>query len=319
MSDQPTSPACPTLEDLAAFVDGRLEAGEREAMVTHVSECERCYEVYAETLRFQEEEARRSAAWAEPADLDAARTRRPRGFRGGWLVAGAAAAAIVAMLLWTPLLDGIWDRRGAGAGLDVADLGRQLSASDSTVYDAAGWSYARSSGGFSVGLDERERSFRLGVRLVDFEVALQRGDAGQALEVLPELTDLAGSFELTEHIVYSYGHLRDRLEAGEAPESLLDLSGQTAGFLEDAADASYLGLGKWAEAGRLAAGSGDLKFLQGRAIRRAPEQWVGLEIPPSASGALSELGERLADRPEAADLPELEAAFSALVAGAGSR
>jgi CHAT domain-containing protein len=48
---------CPDLETIAAYVDGRLEAGARETVAAHLSTCEECYEVFTETVRFQGEVA----------------------------------------------------------------------------------------------------------------------------------------------------------------------------------------------------------------------------------------------------------------------
>src|SRR5215207_2709391 len=44
---------CPSLEDLAAFLDGKLSGDEHARVVAHLADCPRCYEVFAESARFQ--------------------------------------------------------------------------------------------------------------------------------------------------------------------------------------------------------------------------------------------------------------------------
>src|SRR6185295_1048566 len=46
---------CPPLEDIAAFLDGRLSAKERERMTEHLARCESCYEIFAGAVHFQED------------------------------------------------------------------------------------------------------------------------------------------------------------------------------------------------------------------------------------------------------------------------
>ena len=42
---------CPSIEDIAALVDGKLEGKEKEKIVTHLTDCEECYEIFSETLK----------------------------------------------------------------------------------------------------------------------------------------------------------------------------------------------------------------------------------------------------------------------------
>ena len=48
---------CPDLEQIAAFIDGKLEPRERDLVVEHLGGCDVCYEVFAGTVRFCREEA----------------------------------------------------------------------------------------------------------------------------------------------------------------------------------------------------------------------------------------------------------------------
>ena len=48
--------ACPDAEELAAFVDRRLPAADREKMERHLAECANCRELFAEVVRLFETE-----------------------------------------------------------------------------------------------------------------------------------------------------------------------------------------------------------------------------------------------------------------------
>jgi anti-sigma factor RsiW len=48
---------CPSLEELAAFLDGRLTGEERAGVVEHLADCESCYTVFAEAAHFQQNSA----------------------------------------------------------------------------------------------------------------------------------------------------------------------------------------------------------------------------------------------------------------------
>src|SRR5687767_9374838 len=62
---------CPPLEDIAAFLDGKLSEGERARIVAHLADCESCYAVFAGAARFQLEEEEEEE-FQEPAAAAAA-------------------------------------------------------------------------------------------------------------------------------------------------------------------------------------------------------------------------------------------------------
>jgi CHAT domain-containing protein len=104
---------CPDLETIAAYVDGRLEAGPREAAAAHLSTCEDCYEVFAETVRFQKEKGA-----AERGTVSA--VSRPW-FRRSTALAGIAASLLAAGLVGIAFLKG-----GLGAGDGRSPAFREL-------------------------------------------------------------------------------------------------------------------------------------------------------------------------------------------------
>jgi CHAT domain-containing protein len=97
---------CPSLEVLAEHIDGRLTARESRQVVEHLAVCESCFQIVAETVAFQDQEARerlRATPAARPA-------RRPRGQWRLLAAAPLAAAAVLAVILLTPGAQHLLDR-----------------------------------------------------------------------------------------------------------------------------------------------------------------------------------------------------------------
>lgn len=89
---------CPSAEVLGSFVEGRLAAGARQSVLTHVTSCEACLFVIGETAVFRRDEA---AALPVEEDSD---VRPPRGGRRWVAVAAAVALGLVALTSWRLLL-----------------------------------------------------------------------------------------------------------------------------------------------------------------------------------------------------------------------
>lgn len=53
-------------EDIARFVDGRVNADEREEFLKHFARCETCFESYTDALQFIEEHKSRKLSWLFP-------------------------------------------------------------------------------------------------------------------------------------------------------------------------------------------------------------------------------------------------------------
>ena len=79
---------CPELEALAAFVEGRLEGAEQAAVIEHLSDCEACREVVAESRALLAELDPAAAAPQAPA--------RPLEFRPRRWLFGAALPVVAA-------------------------------------------------------------------------------------------------------------------------------------------------------------------------------------------------------------------------------
>ena len=105
--------ACPGLNALAAFLDGRLAAGDKAAVQEHIATCDVCLELVAETLLVPA-----PVLVARP--VGTAASGAPRSWsRSQWAAVAAAAAAVVIAALLAP---GLGSLPNIGQGPKLADL-----------------------------------------------------------------------------------------------------------------------------------------------------------------------------------------------------
>ncbi len=101
---------CPSAEDIAALCDGRLPAGEAEALLEHASDCSTCAELLAELGAFQGVQSGAAHARTEPS-----RIRRPVIL---WAALAAAALLVLAVGLGGRMRD--WQARREVAASEAA-------------------------------------------------------------------------------------------------------------------------------------------------------------------------------------------------------
>lgn len=251
----------PRPEMLAAFVDGRLSGKEREAMIAHLDACPDCYEVFAETVRFlQDEEPRGEVV---PIGREGG---RPRFLRPLYWTAAAIAAVLLAVVIVPGLLpDG--DRGAGGEELLTARLAGSLENAEvaASAVMESGPPSVPGMGPWNTGPPS---PFRIGVRLTDLRVAIAAGDRTAAQRAAADLDTLAP--DLTPSIDGWRWRSSTRRAASAIERSV------------DESDRDALVAGARAEAGRLAAASGDASFFgtpEGRASYDALVARLGEEAP----------------------------------------
>lgn len=275
----PSTHPCPDLEELAAFVDGRLEDDARAAVVEHLASCEDCYEVYAETLRVIEDlEAEPVAVDDEAANDDLAPVvRHPRSFPWAWPTAAAAlAAAAVVLVLRLP--DFLSTSRTSGELVAVAGIRGET---DLGEWYAHGWSTTRGPNPYEY-LSPEERSFRVGVRFVDLRSALALEDRDVAQNLAAELALLIEADGLGLQYFLSES-LRGDFGPGAPMERLNEIAAQTEeSFVPE--NETYFELGKQIETARLAALIGNARYFEGhfrRYLRRLERDKLDKELAQS--------------------------------------
>jgi hypothetical protein len=237
---------CPSDEELAAYIDGGLDKAEADRIAGHLVSCERCDEIYSETLRFQLD--------SKPKNVVPFPSRQERG--RAVIRYGLPIAAL--------LFVGI----GSGAYFLASPPTLTPSTVTASLQDKPGllgkfWvgPTTRGSG------DQEDRpiekaSFQMGVQLVNLQLSLEANDAEKARgDILPRIRQVLDTQTAVSSLVDSFAALSADL-GSKAPQEVLKQSSQVAHDSRDYFDESYLDLGQWVEAGHLAALAHNPAFFQ---------------------------------------------------------
>ncbi len=291
----------PSLDDaelIAAFIDRQLSPEERRRFLERLDREEALYEVFVETVRYCEEG---TGEGAEVVEHPAGRRR--------WGRLGAIAALLAAAIGTPFVLRNLPPASYAGA---LVAGGRLDAVLDEGWYEQE-WSVTR---GVGAAGGEADAAFRLGVRMVDLEIALRAGRVEDAGILTHRIEALLDRVELSQPLQLTFASLRQRLEAGEPSAAALELAESAEPFVRDhfpAAGHAYE-LGRWAEAGKLAALSGNRKLLGSRRFRRSLGELRRESWEPETARRLAALAELLEPPAAQLDLLRLEATFTALIA-----
>jgi hypothetical protein len=251
----------PALESLAAYLDGRLPEAERPEIAVHLDSCAACYEIYTESLRFQNEERSQTR-----------RTVLPFTRRKSWIPPQrlrALALPFAAVLL-------------AGTGVAVwhqLHLPLELRSVETFTASlgAPGTALTEQLGPFDVNRGVEEEStanypivaFQSGATLVDLRLAIEAGDPekidlfAQSLGVLYNRTSNFSPEPEKAMVQAAVGRFREgarparkvRLADFRSLETILRTNNS------DEILAPHFQLGAWTEAGRLAAYGGRAAFF----------------------------------------------------------
>lgn len=251
---------CPSSETLAAYIDGVLDPIEAERVSAHLADCEDCYAVYSDSVRFlleaeQEEEEDAGGTVISFPPPRPQTDRRPR--LQPWyqiaalLLVGVGTGAYF-QLLHTP------------PALKTAEVAAPIPNRPEVFEDSTGiWTgpiYRGGEGEAEVNLDEA--AFRTGVQLVNLQVSLKAGKTVEAQNAIAAILGLLDAGILTDDLKKKYEGLTGSLDDGRPASSFLPEASQLAEETREVFDAGSLDFGQWVEAGRLAAATGDPRFFQ---------------------------------------------------------
>lgn len=265
----------PPLEELAAYIDGMLSEEEAARVAEHIAECEDCFFVYSETVRFQLEHPEEAE---EPGPDDgkvvpfsgkanAGETQRRR--RLPWWV-GLATAAMLAVAVGIPLYLSLAPPRSMPEMTTAELLAPVQGAPDlrGELYD-----FKRTRGEQEDSEFDRQ-SFMVGVFLTDLRLALETGDAAGAAERLQRIHVILDKIGGMDEEMSLLRQEENRMRASSDPQVFLPKLEQwekEAGDSEEAlwvVDPDYVTFGKWVEAGRVAAVLQKEEFFRSRENRR---------------------------------------------------
>lgn len=314
----------PELEELSAFVDGRLKSPRRDRMVDHLTSCPECRDLFTDAVHLIHEEGR--SALDEPERrLLAGRWHR------GIVIASAVAATLALVMISPRILDRL--QEGHGGSLEELAVGLTEPASNGRLSEALlrtwqGHDWPRPRSAEPTPFTRQEtRSFQLGVRVMELEIALRSDQPELAQRLTYRLESLLGDEAAFDEVRILYASdlgIRGSLEAGVDPPSLTSVSGRAAELLvtdvaggsEAPVDPLWFDLGAWARAAQLAAVSGRSSFFEQRVHQRYLASLEERQLPTSVATPIQRLVALIAEEP-ADRLPDIEEELHALVTSAG--
>jgi hypothetical protein len=271
---------CPSAEDLAAYIDGTLDAKEGARVTDHLASCGECYAVYMESLRFELES--RPAEPVGVVDHEIARFR-PKEAGGARRYASNAVRwlSIAALLLCGVGTGTYFEFLAPPSGLVTAEVTPPLPSLPNGAEPM--WLGATYRGGES---DEEvkafEASFRMGVQLVNLRATLRAGKKSEAEDVIARILGLLTPQPFSEDLQKGFKGITNALESGKPPGvqggehhpflrlakrehasyALVEAIRLGEIYRKDFEPGSPFDFGQWIEAGHLAAQSRDPSFFQ---------------------------------------------------------
>jgi hypothetical protein len=243
---------CPSDEELAAYIDGALDREEADRIAGHLVSCERCYEIYAETVQFQLDDP---GAQGQVVPFRAGRERVRPAIRYG--------LPIAAMLLVG--IGGAYSQLKAPPELSTAAVAAPIPTPDPRDLAKQIWFGPRNRGGGETENDAKidDTAFRFGVQLVNLEVSLRAKDADGAGDVVASILGILKAQPSSQELTDAYRSMRIGLaDSNKKPEQFLPVATTLGQKSREWFDPTPLDLGQWVEAGRLAAFAHNPSFFQ---------------------------------------------------------
>lgn len=263
----------PSDAELAAYIDGALGKAEAERVEAHLADCEECYFVYSETLQFQLEEGGEVLPFRQPQpEIAQPEVDRPPRLqpRVAWWAA-AAAVLVVGAGSWYAYQTAFLGLRPELVIADIAPDPQERPLQDIL------WKYKVYRGGVNAEPELARQSFQVGALLVDFHLSARTGATEPASIVWRQIGSVVDETDYMEELSKRIFAEADRMDPGQNPadasKSLQAVAVQLPRTEVELRDDStffseYIDLGKWTEAGRVAAKTEDSKFFEDHKNRR---------------------------------------------------
>jgi|GEM_PF-2468960 len=247
---------CPSDEELAAYIDGCLGNAESRRVTEHLASCLDCYDLYMETAQFlvdsspatPEDGAGEGRLMTFPSPAERGRQTVQWLSIAALLLVGAGGGTYFQFLQAPPAL------------MPPALIGPLPNPAAQIPNFWKGPTFRGGPGEDETKLNDA--SFRMGVQLVNLQVSLKAGNVQETEDGVARILGILQSQLFTKDLYNSYKGITDALENHRTPADLLPEASRLAGLSREAFDSTYLDLGQWVEAGRMAALARDPSFFQ---------------------------------------------------------
>lgn len=246
------------LELIAAFIDGRVSGEDRVRAVKLLAESDEALEILAHATR--EHEAR--------SDIKVVPIARPPRWRQWKVIVPVLAAAGIAVVT-VPRLNR--QPQAVLANQYALELARdpRFTTGLREGWDQRGWAVTRGAGAVREAVGTRQAgspqearlAFRLGVRTLDLQVALLRGDTALAGILTGEITAILNSILYADPVAVAYNQLKSQLTTATRAQ-LIERASNAERELRDLLNAPSFAYGQWVAAAELAARTRDASFFE---------------------------------------------------------
>lgn len=267
---------CPATERLAEFIDGTLAPDARERVAEHLGDCADCYAVVAESLSISDELVARARArrkrylfYSVPASLAAAailllvfKTWKPAHEFTATPEREVASQAAPAVTKLLPMPRS--EPMVAGASSFASELSNRLTGKKSAALLARipeNHGMSQATYGFSSVVSPEKSAFRIGVCIVDLEVALKAKSKERTDAYMQQL------IELLKPIEPLHGPLPAIIALGSSGKEASRISSAVESLFKNKKESVYVHFGSWVEASRLAAEGQNAAFFQPAEIK----------------------------------------------------
>jgi hypothetical protein len=247
------------LELLAAFIDGRVSGEDRERAVKLLAESDEALEILAHATR--EHEAR--------SDIKVVPIARPPRWRQWKVIVPVLAAAGIAIVTVPRIANR--HPQAVLANQYALELARdpRFTAGLPEGWEQRGWAVTRGAGAVREAAGTRQAgspqesrlAFRLGVRTLDLQVALLRGDTALARILIGEISAILNSVLYADPVAVAYNELKSQLTTATRAQ-LIEHAANAERELRDLLNAPSFAYGQWVAAAELAARIRDASFFE---------------------------------------------------------
>lgn len=293
---------CPSLEDISSLIDGALDEQKRDRLLGHLSQCDKCYEVFSMAKEMAKEEKM-------PAMKRAAISPIRRWILSPAPIAIAAAVILVIVIKFFLQLTGEYSPLSSSQIMSRLSKSTDIRTLARTIKEGLAPSY-----GFTVAVPLEKASFRIGVSLIDLEISLAAEDKAKSLDIIKRVNSNLRDIEGSGDLISFYSDISKKLEEGAPPKEFSEKSQKIESFIKNKDTFLYLRFGEWVEGGRLAAFSKNKEFFDSKSLQYFNNNLEGKNLPQGIFTSLNEVKSILGqDTISEKDFKQIDVAFSTII------
>jgi hypothetical protein len=263
---------CPSDEDLSAFIDGTLDQQQRDKVMGHLSNCDKCYETFLMAQEMIKEEKEMASK---------VMTKR------SWFyvpAAAVAAAVLVVLLKFVIQIPGPYSPPSSAQMVAALAKNTDAKSLSNSIKDERLVSF-----GFGAGIPLEKISFRVGVCLTDLNISLMAEDKPKSLQVIKGMISTLQPVEGSAEVISFYKDISGKIEENGSLKEFFGKSEKIEQFFKDKEILLYLKFGEWTEAGRIGALTKNREFFDIRAADYFIENLRGKDLPQGLFNSLNEI------------------------------